>query len=45
MLRLCACAALEASGRLDELRPAIGKALDCGVTVGELSIVAQRQRK
>ncbi len=36
MLRLCACAALEASGRLDALRPAIGKALDCGVTIGEL---------
>ena len=36
MLHLCACAALEACGDLERLAPAIHRALDLGVTVGEL---------
>ncbi|MBR1927070.1 MAG: carboxymuconolactone decarboxylase family protein [Bacteroidales bacterium] len=35
-LLLCACASLEAQGDLERLEPAISKALDGGVTVGEL---------
>lgn len=36
LLRLCACAALEAQGDLERLHPAIGLALDDGVSVNEL---------
>ena len=36
LLRLCACAALEAQGDLARLHPAIGLALDDGGSVNEL---------